>query len=336
MTRQRRNEPAWARQDQPTRNASTVAASRVGLAIPWQVRLLLLAAIWGSSFMFIKVGDEALAPLQVTLGRMLCGTVALFLILATRRERLPREPHVWGHLAVAAFLLNVLPFSLLAYGETQTTSVLAGILNATSALFTLLVAMAALPEERLTANRACGLVLSFLGVLIVFGVWHGLGGHAWRGNIAILGAAVSYGFGFPYARKHLAGRPESTVALATGQLLCGTVALALVIPFVTRTPASLPLHVVASVVTLGALGTGVAYILNYRLIRDAGATLAATVVYLIPLFSTVEGAIVLGEPLTWYEPVGAAVVILGIAAAQGRLRVAARPSHDVHCKRSIQ
>ena len=288
------------------------------------MRFVLLATIWGSSFVFIKVGDEALSPLQVTLGRMLCGALMLLLILAVRREGLPRGARVWGHLAVAAFLLNALPFSLFAYGETGTTSVLAGIWNATAPLFTLLVAMAALPEERPSAARAAGLALGFLGVLVVLGPWQGLGGATLPGNLACLGAAVSYGFGFPYARKYLSGRPESTVALAAGQLLCGTAELGVVTPLLTHTPGTLPLRVIASVAALGVLGTGIAYILNYGLIREAGATLAATVTYVVPLFSTLEGVVILGERLTWYEPAGAVVVILGVAVAQGRLRLTRR------------
>jgi len=266
---------------------------------------------------------------QVTLGRMVFGAVTLLLILAVRREGLPRAPRVWGHLAVAALLLNALPFTLFAYGELHTTSVLAGIWNATTPLFAFPLALLMLREERPSIARAAGLALGFLGVLVVLGVWQGFGGHALLGNLVCLGAAVSYGVGFPYTRKYLAGRPESTVALAGGQLLCGTAELALVTPLLAGLPTALPpVQVVASVVALGVLGTGIAFILNYGLIRDAGATVAATVTYVIPLFATVEGVVVLREPLTWYEPVGAAIVILGIAVSQGRLRLASWPANQ--------
>jgi len=307
----------------------TAAHKRGVAALPWQMRFVLLAAIWGSSFLFIKVSDAALAPLQVTLGRMICGALTLLLMLAVRREGLPRAPRVWGHLAVAALLLNALPFSLFAYGELRTTSVLAGIWNATTPLFAFPIALLMLREERPSPARTAGLAIGFLGVLVVLGVWQGLGGHALLGNLACLGAAVSYGCGFPYTRKYLAGRPESTVALAGGQLLCGTAELALVPPLLASIPTALPpAPVIASVLALGVLGTGIAYILNYGLIRDAGSTIASTVTYVIPLFATVEGALVLGEKLTWYEPVGAVIVILGVAVSQGRLRLAPR-----HAKR---
>src|ERR1700681_3688814 len=115
--------------------------------VRWPSRLVLLAAIWGMSFLFIKVGDEALAPLQVALGRTMFGAATLLLILAIRRESLPRDIRVWLHLAVAAVLLNVIPFSLFAFGETRTTSVLAGIWNATTPLCTLPIAMLTLSDE---------------------------------------------------------------------------------------------------------------------------------------------------------------------------------------------
>jgi drug/metabolite transporter (DMT)-like permease len=288
--------------------------------LPWQARLILLAAIWGLSFLFIKVGDEALPPLQVALGRLVLGTLTLLLILAVRHEGLPKERRIWFHLAVSAVLFNSLPFSLYAYGETHTTSVLAGIWNSTATLFALPFSILMLATERPSRARIVGLVIGFLGVLVVMGAWHGLGGSAFIGNLACLGAAFCYGIGFPYLRRYLTGQGYSTISLAAGQLICGTVQLALITPFVTTIPHTLPFKVVGSMLALGVLGTGLAYILNYGLVRDAGATAASTVAYLIPLFSTAAGVIILGEPLTWYEPVGAVVVIAGVAISQSRLR----------------
>lgn len=308
----------------PPTGGQTVPASGRTMAAPWQARLVLLGAIWGMSFLFIKIGDEALAPLQVTLGRLVIGTVTLLIILAARREGLPRDPGLWVRLAIAALLFNALPFSLFAYGETRTTSVLAGIWNATTPLLTLPIAIMTLPDERATWSRVSGIVVGFVGVLVVLGIWRGVGGHALIGNLACLAAAACYAVGFPYMRKYLAGQPESVVALSAAQLLCAAVEVALVTPFVTHAPAVLPLRVVGSILALGALGTGIAYVLNYGIIRDAGATNASTVTYILPLFSTVAGVLFLREHLTWNEPVGALVVILGIAVSQGRLRLARR------------
>jgi len=300
------------------------AALAARSATPWQARLVLLAAIWGTSFLFIKVGDEALAPLQVALARNVLGGVIRLLILGWRREGLPRAGRIWLHLAVAAFLFNVLPFVLFAYGETRTTSVLAGIWNATTPLFTLPLAALVLPAMRPGRSQVAGVGIGFIGVLIVLGVWRGFGGSAFAGNIACLGAALCYGLAYPYTRRNLSGRLESTIALAAGQVLCGVVELGVVTPFVTSMPSSLPLKVTGSLLALGMLGTGIAYVLNYSIIRDAGPTAASTVTYLVPLVSTAVGVAVLGEPLAWYEPVGALVVILGVAVSQGRLRMVRR------------
>lgn len=286
-------------------------------ALPWQVRLLLLAAVWGSSFLLIKIGDQALAPVQVAFARLLFGSATLLLILLAERQPWPRGVRLWFHLAMSALLFNSLPFLFFAYGEERTTSVLAGIWNATTPLFTLVFSMAALSSERPTRQRAMGLLVGFLGVLVVLGVWNGVGGRQMTGNLLCMGAAVCYGMGFPYMRRFVAGRPESPVTLVTGQILCGMVELLVVMPFISSAPHSVSVKVILSMLALGALGTGIAYILNYSILRDAGPTLASTVTYIVPLFSTLEGMIFLGEPLAWYEPVGAVVVILGVALSQG-------------------
>lgn len=288
--------------------------------VAWRAQFVLLSAIWGLSFMFIKVGDQVLAPLQVAFGRLLCGAATLVIVLAIRREGLPRDPRVWGHLAVAALLVNALPFSLFAYGETQVTSVIAGMWNATTPLLTLMVAMLVLPEERPSRERVLGIGIGFAGVLVLLGIWRAPTGGALLGNLACVAAAAGYALGFPYVRRNLSGRPESVVALSTGQVLCGAAALGLVTPFLTTMPTSLPVPVAASVLSLGALGTGLAYILNFGIIRAAGATVASTVTYVIPIFSTGAGVLLLGERLSWNEPLGGLVVIVGVAVSQGRLR----------------
>lgn len=288
----------------------------------WGVRFVLLAAIWGSSFLFIKLGERSFAPLQVSFGRMLVGTLTLLTVLAVRRHALPASWRAWGHLVVAGALLNALPFSLIAYGEQHVSSVLAGIWNATTPLFTLPVAIAMIADERVTAERAAGLLMGFAGVLIVLAIWTGLGATSLEGSLLCMGAAVSYGLGFPYARKYLAGRPEGPLSLAAGQLICGTLALALITPLVSARPATIAAGAIVSVLALGSLGTGAAYILSYSIIRDAGATVASTVTYVIPIFSTIAGVALLGEPLTWNQPVGAAVIVL--ASIVGSLNQARR------------
>jgi drug/metabolite transporter (DMT)-like permease len=288
-------------------------------ATAWPAWLLLLAAIWGTSFLLIKVGDRAFTPVQVSFGRMLFGVLALVPVVVIQRSRLPRDMRTWVHLGVAAILLNSVPFTLFAVGEQHVSSVLAGIWNGATPLFVLVVVLVALPEERPTRDRAIGLALGFAGVLVVFGAWRGLGHGELVGNAACLGAALLYGLGFPYARRYLALGGLTIAALAFGQLAMGTLQLALVLPFAGGIPTAYPAGPCAAVIALGAIGTGAAYLLNYSIIRAAGATAASTVGYLVPVFATIAGVTLLGEPLSWNEPVGGLLVLLGVAASQGRL-----------------
>ena len=289
-------------------------------ATAWPARLVLLGAIWGMSFVLIKIGNRGFSPVQVTFGRMVFGLLALTPVLLAQRGRLPRDARTWLHLAVAAVLVNSAPFTLFAFGEQHVSSLLAGIWNGTTPLFVLVVVLVTLPEERPTRERALGLALGFAGVLVVLGAWRGSGRGELVGSAACLTAAILYGIGFPYLRRYLATGNLTVPALAFGQLAMGTLQLALILPFAGGLPATIPAGPLAAVAALGAIGTGAAYLLNYSIIRDAGATAASTVTYLVPVFATVAGVALLGERLTWNEPVGGLLVLLGVAASQGRLR----------------
>lgn len=288
----------------------------------WLPAFLLLAAIWGGSFLFIKVGVRELHPVYVTLGRVGAGALTLLVVILVTRDRLPRDPRLWGHLAVVAAVANAVPFTLFGYGEERISSVLAGIWNATTPLIALPVAVLVFHTERMTARRAVGVGLGFLGVLVVLGVWRGVGGAGLTGQLMCFGAAACYGLGIPYQRKFITGRSESGTALAAAQLLVATALMAVAAPLFAGAPpapASLSADVIGSVLALGALGTGLAFVLLFRVIREAGATTASTVTYLVPLFATVVGILVLDEHLAWYEPVGGLVVLVGVAISQGAL-----------------
>ncbi|MGZ3426553.1 MAG: DMT family transporter [Polyangia bacterium] len=275
-------------------------------------RFVALTLIWGASFLFIKIGVEALAPLQVAFGRMLFGSLTLLAVAIVRREQLPKEPRVWGHLIVAATLANSVPFTLFAYAERHITSALASIGNATVPLFTLLFALLLLPSERPTWRRSLGLTVGFVGVLVVLGAWRGLvAGPDTSGMMLILVAAACYGLSGVYMRRYLSSTSYSSLALSVGQLGAGALQLALVLPFATHWPHVLPGRVLGAVFALGAFGTGVAYVLSYGLIRLAGATVASTVTYFIPIVSILIGVVGLGEHLAWNAPVGAAVIVAG-------------------------
>jgi drug/metabolite transporter (DMT)-like permease len=289
--------------------------------VRWPIQLLLVAVIWGASFMFIKVElDAGLAPVHVAFLRCALGAPALLLILAATRDRLPRDRPLWGHLLVLGGLMNAAPFLLFAYGETEVSSLLAGIFNALTPLMTLLFSIGLLPDEPPTAEKVAGLGVGFLGVLVVLAPWEGVGGGSLLGALACIGAATCYGLAFPYLRRHVSGRPETGTAISAVQVTFGGLLLAPFLPLGALPGETPGIEVWLSILALGALGTGVAYILNFNVVREAGAQTASMVTYLVPVFAVVFGVTILGEPLSWHEPAGGALIIAGVALAQGVLR----------------
>ncbi|KDN19560.1 DMT family transporter [Amycolatopsis rifamycinica] len=286
------------------------------------VRFVLLAVVWGASFLFIKVGLGGLSPGQVALARVALGALALAVILLARRRPLPRDPALWGHLAVVSVLLCVVPFLLFSWAEQYIPSGLASIFNATTPLVTMLLAAAALPEERFTPPRVLGLLLGFLGVLTIVGVWHGIDvSQQLTAQLACLGATTCYGACFVYLRRFVSPRGTDPVVVAFGQTASATVILGLLTPLVAATPVHLDLAVVASMIALGVFGTGIAYAWNTRIIAAWGAANASAVTYLTPVVGVLLGVLVLGEPVSWHQPAGAVLVIAGILAAHGKLRL---------------
>jgi drug/metabolite transporter (DMT)-like permease len=301
---------------------SAVAAARRSDRA-WLPAYLGAALIWGCSFLFIKLGLQALSPLQVAFGRQALGAVTLLTLAVAARVPLPRDRVTWAHLFVVGILFNSLPSTLFAFGETHVSSVVAGIINAVTPLATIVAAFAAFPSERPTAGKVAGILVGFTGILVVVGIWNGAGNSEALGALACLGSVACYGVGFPYIRRYLAPRGERPLALAAGQIAWAAVQLA---PFAAldRHPIGLLTpQIVGAMLALGMLGTGVAYVWNFQVIERAGAATASTVTYLTPLVAIVVGAVLLGEPVTPNEPLGGLVVLLGVALAQGRLALPA-------------
>ncbi|MFI7502695.1 DMT family transporter [Streptomyces sp. NPDC049687] len=292
--------------------------SRTRRTLDWRLRFGALSLIWGFSFLLIKVGTHGYAPFQVTLGRLVFGTAVLAAAMAVKRERLPHGARTWAHLTVAAFLLNALPFSLFAYSELTIPSTLAGICNATSPLWGMALSLVALSEDRPTRLRVAGLGLGFLGVLTVLGAWQGFDGLDARGTTMALLASLSYPIGWIYVRRTLAGTGSSALSMTGAQLLLASIQLAVVTPLFTSLPTHLPLIPLLAIATLGALGTGLALLIQYGLVAEVGPTTAQMVTYFIPVIATGAGVAVLGESLRWSTPVGAVIVLAGAALTQVR------------------
>ncbi len=283
----------------------------------WAPAFVTLSVIWGSSFALIKVAvDAGVTPMWVALWRCVFGALALLVVCGVRRAALPRDRAAWGHAFVVAVLANAAPFALFAFGETRVSSVLAGVWNATTPLTTLVFVLVVVPLERPTLGRLLGLLVGFAGVLVVLGVWDGPAGATVTGSLACLGATTCYGAGFAYTRRFFSGRPESAAALSAVQIVCAAVELALVTPVISGAPSWPGAGAFAALVVLGAGGTGIAFVMNLGVIRSAGPTVASTVTYLTPLWSTLLGALLLSEPLGWNTVAGGFVVIAGVLLAR--------------------
>ena len=299
----------------PTWRVVTVRNMRSGLVLG---QFIALALAWGASFLFIKIGLEGLSPAQVVLGRLLAGAAALLLVSAVTRTRLPRSGVVWAHLTVVALLLCVAPFLLFAWAEEHVSSGLASIYNATTPLMTTVVALAALPQERPNRSRLAGLLAGFAGVVVVLGPWRGLGGGSAWAQAGCLLATACYGLAFVYLRRYVAPQRLPAIAVATVQVGIGAVIMLVLTPVLPAHSVHLGWRVATSVLVLGTIGTGVAFVWNTNVVSAWGATNASTVTYLTPVVGVALGVVVLSEQVSWNEPAGALLVITGIAISQDR------------------
>ncbi|WP_433360707.1 DMT family transporter [Streptosporangium sp. CA-115845] len=310
MTRERTASPS-----PPVRAVDVVPspASRSVLA-----QYLALALTWGASFLFIKVALTGLSPVQTVLGRLTLGALTLNVIMLVTRRRWPRQARLWAHLGVVALLLCVVPFLLFAWAGQYIPSGLSSIYNATTPLMTMVVTLAALRQERLAAAGVLGLLLGAAGVVVVLAPWNltGAAGPGWA-QAACLGATFCYGLAFAYTRRFVVSYGYDAPTIAAAQISVAALVMLALSPLLATGPVRLDLPVVASMAALGILGTGLAYIWNTTVIVRWGATAASTVTYLTPLAGVVLGVLVLGEALTWNQPLGAVVVVVGIMAGQG-------------------
>jgi drug/metabolite transporter (DMT)-like permease len=287
-------------------------------------RLALLALIWGSSFLWIKLAVRGLPPVELTLARLVLGAAVLFALVAVQRRPVPRSPVVWLHICVAALFANATPYLLFSLGEQHVASATAGILNATTPLWTVLVALATRHQRSVRPRQAAGLIVGFGGAVLVFSPWHVASSLTSAGAAECVAAAASYGISYVYMDRFLVRRGISPVTLSACQLLAASALLALVLAGTGVPAPRLDATVVVSIAILGLLGTGVAYVLNYQIIFSEGATVASTVTYLLPVIAIVLGVLVLGESLTALVLGGIALILAGVALTR-RERVPGPP-----------
>jgi drug/metabolite transporter (DMT)-like permease len=281
-------------------------------------RVLLLALLWGSGFLWIKLSLRGFAPTQIVLVRLALGALVLAPIGLVRGMRSPTGRVVWVHLFVAALVANAIPYTLFGLGERTVGSNVAGVINATTPLWTVLVAFLAGTDRAIGPRRGAGLALGFVGTLLIFTPWESANEIASWGGLAILAASASYGVSFVYMGRFLANRGIPALMLSASQLAAGAVLMVFTLPFGGLVAPHWRLDAVASLLILGILGTGLAYVLNYRLIADEGPTAASTTTYLLPLVAVGLGALVVDETVTPAMIAGMVVVLGGVALAQRR------------------
>jgi drug/metabolite transporter (DMT)-like permease len=288
--------------------------------------LLALSVLWGASFFFNAVALTELPPATVVALRTISGGLLLYIAMRAAGGSLPIDRAAWGAFLVMGILNNVLPFTLIAWGQSTIPSGLASILNATTPFFTVVAANYLTRDEPITATRIAGVVIGFTGVVIMIGAdaLAEATNHL-LAELAILGAAFCYALSAIYARRFARmGMPP--LVTATGQIIVGAAILS-ALALATDRPWSLPTPgwtVIGAVLGLGALSTSLAYLIYYRILATAGAVNVMLVTFLIPVTAIILGALVLGERLSLNHFIGMALIAVGLAAIDGRVLRALR------------
>jgi drug/metabolite transporter (DMT)-like permease len=272
--------------------------------------------MWGSSYLFIKIGVATLPPLSLVLLRVLVGLAILVLVVAVTRTPLPRDARTIGHLAVLGAVNIAIPFWLIGWAEQHIDSGLAGILQSTAPFFTLVIAASFIHDERITPGRLAGIGLGFAGILVlsvenIADLGSALGVERLLAELAVVGASLAYAIGNTYARRTL--RNARPLVLSTGQVGSAAVLVA-VLALVVDGGVTLPAvpEAAFSVVWLGAVGTGFAYIVFFRLLTGWGPTRASLVAYLLPIVAVVLGVVILGETVDAPFIAGATLIVAGV------------------------
>ena len=274
------------------------------------VELVALGAIWGASFLFMRVAAKDFGPFALVEVRLILGALVLMPFLWRVRSQFTAS--YWYRIAFIAAINSAVPFTLFAWAAQRAPAGIGAITNAMAVMFTALVAFI-LYGEKIGTKRAIGLLAGFVGVTVLASGKTGGGLSVWPAALAGTFAALLYGFGANLIRRQLTGLPPGAVAAAT--CVCASVLLA-PLAFVTWPTASIPRLSWLCAILLGVLCTGAAYALYYRLLYRIGAPRASTVTYLIPLFGVIWAWLLLGEPLTATMGIAGALILGGIAVSQ--------------------
>jgi len=301
---------------------TTIAPTR---SLPIVLQFVGMGLVWGASFLFMKIALDGVSFYQVAWARLVFGGLTLGLIVVLTRQRLPRERAVYLHFLVIAITNCVIPHLAFAWAEQYVSSGLASIYNAVTPITTALMVTLAFHVEKLNRGQLLGIAIGIAGVVVIIAPWqHAAFTGDLAGQLACLLAATCYGFSFGYIRKFLSHRPIPGTTFAFLNIGVAGAIMLLLTPVIAWQPVQLTPAIVASLLTLGILGTGVAYIWNINVLRAWGPTNASTVTYITPVVGVLLGVIVLGETFSINQPAGAALVLVGILFTQQRIRLSHR------------
>jgi drug/metabolite transporter (DMT)-like permease len=278
---------------------------------------LALGFMWGSSYLFIKLAVDDFGTFTLVALRLAVGAALLWIAVKLARQELPREPRIYGHLVVMAVVNIVIPFVLITWAEQSVDSSIAAILTSAVPLFAIVIAPLFLHDEPIRVNGVAGLLIGFVGVVILTSNELSLTNSDLTGEVALLGAALSYAVGAVYSRRNMRGIAPMIPAVfqvTFALIISGAIALVLERPW-DATP---DLEAVFSILWLGILGSGLAYLAVFRLFASWGATRTTLVAYLIPIWGIILGFVVLSEPIDGRLLVGTALVIGGMALVNSR------------------
>jgi drug/metabolite transporter (DMT)-like permease len=286
----------------------------------WIYKFLFLGTIWGSSFLFIALGLETLSPTGIAFWRTFIGAITLLIVMLIGRIQFVRGASAWFKIWIAGLFMSAIPAVLFGYAEQHVSSALAAIINASTPIFTVIAILIAFRAEKPKREVVVGLSVGLVGVFVVLGIWNGFEADEPLAIGALILAVTCYGIGSPFLRKYVEPLKLKPEAAVFGQVSTSALTLLPFYLFGGLTVGPLTFNSVASMLALGVLGTGLAYVMYYQLLAQVGSAIGSAVTYLSPIVGVILGVLLLGETISWNEPIGAAIVLLGAAVAQGRIR----------------
>ena len=285
--------------------------------MPNQLRNHMSLFIWASvlfagNYMYAAVAIESYTPAEISFVRTALAAIFLTTVVLVKGDRLPRGWSVWVKISISAFLLNTAAFVGMAVAVTRITTVQTSIWNALVPLMTLLLVIIFVPEESPSRHRIAGLGLGLVGALVLAEPWNGLGTMDLFGTAAILISTLSYSAGLVYVRRNFGELKDSSMSLTAGQMISSAAQFAILVPWFHSQTFNPTLKTTAALVALGIVGTAMTFLLIQKLIRAVGASVAGDTTYLILFVALVLGVVVLGEPITLWQVIGAGCILLGL------------------------